>query len=148
MAKVYVASSWRNSFQDVIVKALEALGHEVYDFKNPHEGQKGFNWREVDPNWESWTVAQYQKGLQHTIAQSGFKSDLNAMEWAESCVLVMPCGRSAHLEAGWFAGKGKQLMVYVPPETRFEPELMYLLADDKPIVTSVHEMHMRLIHNK
>jgi hypothetical protein len=42
--------------------------------------------------------------------------------------LVLPCGRSAHTEAGWFAGAGKKVLVYIP--TRQEPELMYRLFDE------------------
>lgn len=38
MAKIYVASSWRNPFQQEVVNILRDLGHEVYDFKNPHMG--------------------------------------------------------------------------------------------------------------
>ena len=38
MAKIYVASSWRNVFQQDVVAILRDLGHEVYDFKTPHMG--------------------------------------------------------------------------------------------------------------
>lgn len=53
------------------------------------------------------------------------------MEWADTCVLLMPCGRSAHIEAGYMKGRGKRLIVYYPTTDRngFEPDLMYLLAD-------------------
>lgn len=33
MAKIYVASSWRNVFQQDVVGILRDLGHEVYDFR-------------------------------------------------------------------------------------------------------------------
>ena len=36
-------------------------------------------------------------------------------------------GRSAHAEAGWFAGKGLKTIVYLPEKQ--EPELMYKLFD-------------------
>lgn len=42
-------------------------------------------------------------------------------------VLVLPCGRSAHTEAGWFAGRGLKTIVYMPGKQ--EPELMYKLFD-------------------
>ena len=58
---------------------------------------------------------------------SSFKADLDAMLWADVCVLVLPCGRSAHTEAGWFAGKGLKTIVYMPEKQ--EPELMYKLFD-------------------
>lgn len=35
MAKVYVASSWQNEYQQLIVSFLRRKGHEVYDFMNP-----------------------------------------------------------------------------------------------------------------
>ncbi len=38
MARIYVASSWRNDFQTEVVKRLRAEGHEVYDSKNPPKG--------------------------------------------------------------------------------------------------------------
>lgn len=70
MAKIYVASSWRNKYQPEVV---------------------------------------------------------DAMLWADTCVLVLPCGRSAHTEAGWFAGRGLKTIVYMPGKQ--EPELMYKLFD-------------------
>ena len=51
MARIYVASSWRNQYFPEVVKKLLEYGHEVYDFN--------------------------------------------------ACLLVLPCGRSAHTEAGW-----------------------------------------------
>ena len=58
MAKIYVASSWRNEYQQEVVKVLRELGHEVYDFKNP-EGRTGFQWSAIDKDWQSWTTEQY-----------------------------------------------------------------------------------------
>jgi hypothetical protein len=42
-------------------------------------------------------------------------------------VLVLPCGRSAHLEAGWAKGAGKRLVILLDEQN--EPELMYRFAD-------------------
>lgn len=50
--KIYVASSWRNERQNVVVKALLAAGHDVYDFKNPPNGS-AFAWSQIDSNWQS-----------------------------------------------------------------------------------------------
>ena len=62
MAKIYVASSWRNKYQPEMVAAL----------------------------WKT--------------------------------------GRSAHTEAGWFAGRGLKTIVYMPGKQ--EPELMYKLLTE------------------
>ena len=127
MAKIYVASSWRNKYQPEVVAALRAAGHEVYDFRNPEQNPGGFHWEEVDPAWQDWDPADYIQNLNHPVAERGFKADLDAMLWADTCVLVLPCGRSAHTEAGWMAGAGKRVVVYIPEMV--EPELMYKLFD-------------------
>lgn len=63
--------------------------------------------------------------LMHPKAVKQFDNDIEAMEACDTCVLVLPCGRSAHTEAGWFAGRGKKVLVYIPEKQ--EPELMYKL---------------------
>lgn len=104
--KIYVASSWRNAIQPEVVITLRLDGHVVYDFKNPRKGYSGFSWSEIDPKWKEWSASQYVAALDHPKAKHGFASDFNAMKWADVCVLVLPCGRSAHLELGWMAGAG------------------------------------------
>jgi len=127
MARVYVASSWRNPYQPEVVACLRAAGHEVYDFRDPEENPGGFHWADVDPDWQEWTAQEYIDHLDHPVAEKGFGADLRAMMWADCCVLVLPCGRSAHTEAGWFAGRGLKTVVYIPEKQ--EPELMYKLFD-------------------
>lgn len=125
--KIYVASSWRNSFQETVVKALRKEGHQVYDFKNPDEELKGFAWSDIDPNWQQWQSADYIQALQHPLAIRGFNNDFLAMNWADAFVLVQPCGRSAHLEAGWAMGRKKPTAILLNDD--IEPELMFKLAD-------------------
>ena len=127
MAKVYVASSWRNAYQPEVVRRLLDAGHEVYDFRNPKENPGGFHWSDVREDWQDWSVDEYIHNLTHLVAEKGFKADLDAMLWADTCVLVLPCGRSAHTEAGWFAGRGLKTIVYIPEKQ--EPELMYKIFD-------------------
>jgi hypothetical protein len=105
---------------------LREAGHEVYDFRNPKPGDQGFHWSEIDSGWESWSAAQYIKALSHPLADGGYEKDFAAMKWAAACVLVLPCGRSAHLEAGYFVGAYKPLLILIP---QIEPELMYKMAD-------------------
>ena len=47
MARIYVASSWRNPYFPDVVNRLRAAGHEVYDFRNPPHGGAGFLWTDV-----------------------------------------------------------------------------------------------------
>lgn len=133
MARIYLASSWRNPQQPDLVVALRMAGHEVYDFRNPDvEGPpggrgRGFGWNEIDPAWKTWTPEQFREALEHPIADAGFGSDLAAMKWADTFVLAQPCGRSAHLELGWACGQSKRTIVLLAPNQ--EPELMLKAAD-------------------
>lgn len=123
--KIYVASSWRNNHQQYVVLALREAGYEVYDFKNPSENDKGFAWSDIDTNWQSWSNEEYLRALEHPIAEKCFDNDFNAMQWADACVMVMPCGRSAHVEAGWMQGAGKPTIILLESGKSAEPELMY-----------------------
>ena len=120
---IYVASSWRNRYQQEIVSLLRDAGHEVYDFRNPLPGNHGFQWSEIDPNWMAWSPKEYREALRHPTAQDGFRLDMENLRRCDCCILVLPSGRSAHLEAGWAAGAGKPVLVFDPE--RVEPELMY-----------------------
>jgi hypothetical protein len=124
--RIYVASSWRNDGQPIVVQALRRAGHAVYDFREPRPGEHGFLWAEIDPDWQSWSPREFRAALWHPVAVDGFESDWQAMQWADTGVLVMPSGRSAHLEAGYFTGAGKELFILLGRAQ--EPELMYRMA--------------------
>ncbi|MDR6117246.1 hypothetical protein QE370_000430 [Aeromicrobium sp. SORGH_AS981] len=132
---VYVASSWRNPLQDSVVQTLRAHDVDCYDFKNP-DGGTGFSWSQIDPNWQAWSAEEYVRLLDHPIAQAGYDSDFNAMERADAFVLVLPCGRSAHLELGWAVGKGKRTCILTRDGE--EPELMAKMVDH--IATSEQDL--------
>ena len=133
--KIYVASSWRCQYQPEAVHKLRALGHEVYDFRGPGTGWReaegtdgGFHWSEIDPAWQTWPddVPRYLQGLTHPRAIEGFNRDMDALKRADACILVNPCGQSAHAELGWAAGAGKLTAAWCPAIR--EPDLMLKMA--------------------
>ncbi len=132
---IYVASSWRNLLQPAIVLALRRCDHEVYDFKNPAPGNKGFAWSDIDPNWQNWTAEEYREALKHPVAEKGYAFDIAALRAADACVLVLPSGRSASWEFGYAMGQGKRGAVVTLDKA--EPELMYREAE---IITSMNEL--------
>lgn len=135
--KIYVASSWRNQVYEGIVFMLRAAKFEVYDFRNE---DSGFSWDQLDSAWKQWGIEQYLAAIKTPLAEKGFKNDFEAMKWADACVLVMPAGRSAHIEAGWFVGAKKPLHILLSQE-KFEPDLMYKMA------TSLSSSPMELLKN-
>lgn len=138
---VYVASSWRNPMQPAVIAVLNAAKIPCYDFRNP-EGKTGFSWKDVKtgadwnaaPNREVRTkgadwepVDEYLRMVNHPRSIEGFEADFAAMDKADTFVLVLPCGKSAHLELGWAIGAGKRTAILL--EDPVEPELMYRMAD-------------------
>ena len=124
---IYVASSWRNEArQQATVLALRDAGHTVYDFRNPAPGDRGFGWRQcATPEQVKDPVRFRDEVLTHPIARDGFEKDMRALRNASATVLVLPCGRSAHLELGWAAGACQRTIVLLD-DPLSEPELMYL----------------------
>ncbi len=123
---IYVASSWRNEQQPEVVKALREAGFAVYDFRHPEEGDDGFHWSDIDPDWKDWSPEAFREALNHPIAEKGFAKDMNALEASRAVVLLQPCGRSAHLELGFECGTRKPTCVLL---SKGEPELMYKMVD-------------------
>jgi len=130
--KVFVSSSWKNTAQPEVVQALRGEGYDVYDFRE----NKGFNWEEIDPDWEQWDATGTSKGLAHPLAVDAFESDMVALEACDVCVMVQPCGRSSHAELGYAVGIGKMTVVLISDDS--EPELMVKMADYR--VSSIQEL--------
>lgn len=134
--RIYIASSWKNTIQPGIVTLVRKCGHDVYDFRHPSPGNDGFRWSDIDPGYEAWTPEQYREALKSPIAERGFNLDFDAMRWADTCMLVLPAGRSACFELGWSVGAGKQGVVIMLDEKE-RPDLMFR---GLPILTSIDEV--------
>jgi hypothetical protein len=133
MLRIYVASSWRNDFVRNMVESLRQNAYDVYDFTRPSlspGGSTAFRWDEIDPGWQDWDAETFRKSLNHPTADRGFAQDMRFLDACDVCILLLPCGRSAHLEAGYAKGRGKSLIVWIGPNCgKVEPELMYKIAD-------------------
>jgi hypothetical protein len=146
---VYVASSWTNPFQPIVVTVLRRFGMEVYDFRHPEPNNDGFQWSAVDLGWETWSPRQWRDGLSHPVAEAGFILDKKALDRADCGVLVLPCGRSAHLEAGYLAGRGQPVFTLAlddpAADKRPVADLMtLLLGPAKRVCCSFDELFDRL----
>jgi hypothetical protein len=125
MSKVYVASSWKNIVYPGIVRALQLMGHEVYDFRHPGPDNYGFSWRQVDPDYDGGPISAqgWRKLLESRQAVDGYEFDVAALRTCDTCVLVLPAGRSASYELGYAMGQGKRgIVLAMQDET---PDLMF-----------------------
>jgi hypothetical protein len=136
--RIYVASSWSNWQQQIVVTALEGLGHQVYDFK-----RDGFSWKEVMPSYDGGTVheTEFLKALDRPRSIEGYDRDYQFLRAAHMTILVLPCGRSAHLELGIAEGLGQRTAIYLdgePNEGQVTPDLMYKAVDH--IAPNMHSL--------
>ena len=134
--RIYVASSWKNPSQPRVVFALREDGHEVYDFRHPEPGERGFHWEETGAPPLPWDARTYRHVLTHPLARKGFEADMRALSRCDVVVLVLPAGRSSSWEMGWAMGRGK-LAIVLMEELTADPELMFSGAD---IVGSLNEL--------
>ncbi len=127
--RIYVASSWRNEArQQLVVKTLRAYGYSVYDFRNPAPANTGFSWRSCATDEQLRDAHRFRDEVLTTdVAQAGFRSDMDALRAADATVLVLPCGRSAHLELGYAVGAGQGTIALLD-DPMSEPELMVLMC--------------------
>lgn len=141
--KLYVASSWRNPRLDDLFRVLRADGHECYDFRATN---RSFNWAQINAAWDPanpvLTAREHQGALRSAVALEAFDNDQGGLSWADAGVLVLPCGRSAHLEAGWLLGKGKTVFILLADGER--PDLMNLLAGPAQICADIGDLVARM----
>lgn len=121
--KIYLIGSLRNPQVPVVAKQLREAGHEVFD-----------DWYaagpEADDKWKEYEQARgrnYIEGLAGNAAQHVFEYDKSWLDWADACVLLLPAGRSGHLEFGYMIGKGKPGYI-VLPEDHDRWDVMYKFA--------------------
>lgn len=140
--KIYLASSWQNKEYEQVLNTLRLEGYETYDFKHPENKElSSFDWEKLDKKYNRWTCSDFKKALNHPETIKAFQKDFQAMQEADICVLLLPCGRSAHSEAGWMKGNGKKVFILDLSENP-KPELMYRMYDE--YLTEIMELIERI----
>jgi hypothetical protein len=119
MRRIYIASSWKNAAHvRGLAVDLRKRGHEVFDFTDlenrPDHLDKfvfgAAEWAKhsgKEPDEIDW-----KDFLTWEPTERAFASDKAGLDWADTVVLLLPSGRSSHLEAGYAVGAGKELYIY------------------------------------
>ena len=137
MSRIYISSSWKNQEQPFLVEELRKRGHKVYDFRHPCGRDDNNVWIPVSNSlglsfyYENNCLNResFRKMLTDKNAINRFNEHFKAMQDADTCILLLPCGRSSHVEAGFMNGQGKRVFV-MDTSNVATPELMYLMFDD------------------
>ena len=123
---IYIASSWKNAEAVLALKSeLEEWGHIVDAFVDVSNGRYVFSFSEIG-NVEQLNAINF---LHDERAQKAFTEDRKWLDWCDCCLLLLPAGKSAHLEAGYAKGQNKKLVIYQTSFPVGEFDVMYGFAD-------------------
>lgn len=122
---IYVIGSLRNKRVPQVAYALRtALDCEVFD-----------DWfaagPEADDHWAAYERSKghnFEQALQGAAAQNVFRFDQTHLALASHVVLVLPAGKSGHLELGWALGAKKQGYILLESEDPERFDVMYNFA--------------------
>lgn len=139
---VYLIGSLRNPEVPEIGQAIRAAGFDVFD-----------DWFAAGPladdAWRDYEVARqhgYVEALRGRAAKHVFHFDYKYLLRAAAGVLVLPAGRSGHLELGFLMGRGKPGYILLDKSARWE--VMYKFADAvcetvEDIIDNLHREFVR-----
>lgn len=123
MKRVYLIGSLRNPRVPELGRSMRRAGLEVFD-----------DWHaagpEADDHWQKYEQAKgnsFIQALKGAAAQHVFAFDRENLDASDAAVLVLPAGKSGHLELGYMAGKGKKTYILIDGDPdRFD--VMYCFA--------------------
>lgn len=137
--RVYLIGSLRNEAIPKVAFDLRKEGFEVFD-----------DWFSAGPraddHWKEYETARgrsYTQALEGRAANQVFRYDKSNLDRCDAAVLVLPAGKSGHLELGYFIGTGKPAFIYMPPED-CRWDVMYRFAT--AVCTSIPDLKEQLHH--
>ena len=122
--RIYLIGSLRNAEVAKLGNLLRNEGFDIFD-----------DWHaagpEADDFWQKYEIAKgnnFRQALAGAAAQNVFAFDKRNLDASDAVIMVMPAGKSGHLELGYMAGKGKKTCIFMNGEPeRFD--VMYNFAD-------------------
>jgi nucleoside 2-deoxyribosyltransferase len=100
---IYIIGSLRNPEIPKFANELQALGFEAFaDWFSPGPEADDF-WR----NYSKERGLTYKQALESHAAKHVFEFDKSHLDRCDAAVMLMPAGKSGHLELGYTIGRGK-----------------------------------------
>lgn len=122
---LYIIGSLKNPRVQVVANALRCAGIDAWD-----------DWASVGPDcddeWQRYERARgrsYEAALAGAHAQNVFRFDLEHLTRASAVLLVLPAGKSAHLELGWCIGRGTPAYILLEEDYTGRLDVMYAFAN-------------------
>lgn len=110
--KVYVIGALNNPEIVKVGNALRAAGFNAFDAWYGAGEQADLTWEA----YERERGRSYAEALYGDAATNIYEFDKKHLDASQMAVLVQPCGRSGHLEAGYMVGCGKPVFALFPEE--------------------------------
>lgn len=122
---IYVIGSLRNEKIPLLANEIRTLGFEVFDdWFSPGPEADEF-WRK----YEKGRGSSYKQALSNWAGKHIFEFDKHHIDRADIGVLVMPAGKSGHMELGYMIGQGKPCFVFFEEEPE-RWDIMYGFASN------------------
>ena len=125
MKSLYLIGSLKNEKVPTIGVELRKMGFEVFDdWFSPGP--------EADDFWRKYEKAKgvsYKEALKGYAGKHIFEFDKSHLDRCDIAVLLMPAGKSCHLELGYMIGCGKPCYVLFDKEPE-RWDIMYQFAKD------------------
>ena len=133
---VYVAGSMRNPRVTQVAKLLREQGFEVFDdWYSPGE-QADNRWQE----YEKDRGRTYAEALDGYHAKHVFDLDHHHLKRCDAFVLVMPAGKSAHIELGWFCKDKPAFVLFDKEPERYDIMYRFVYETGGAVVFSDQEL--------
>lgn len=120
---IYLIGSLRNDRPAEVANELRGHGFDVFDCWHAQGTDADWHWE----RYEKRRGHSYREALAGKAACNGFDFDYRHLKACHAGVLVMPAGKSGHLELGWILGQGKLGYILLDGEPE-RYDLMYKLA--------------------
>lgn len=120
--KIYLIGSLRNSKIPEIANEIRSHGFEVFDDWYAPGPEADDYWK----NYEEVRGRNYLEALEGHAAKHIYEFDKKHLDESDCAVMVLPCGKSGHLELGYTIGSGKPGYILLDTPDRWE--VMYQFA--------------------
>ena len=138
--KIYLIGSLKNGEVRTVANQLRSIGFEVFDDWQAAHPEADDNWRD----YEKGRGRTYKEALVGHAAKHVYEFDKRHLDDSDIAILLLPAGKSGHLELGYFIGQGKPGYIFLDNPERWD--VMYQFAHC--IVNTFDELEEELLKIK